>query len=50
MKLIDNIELLAKRELLRAVFRDVSFASESVEINVEQILKLLSPSTEVKCI
>jgi len=44
------VKLLAKREPLRAVFRDSGFANDSVKINVEQIFKLLSPSTEVKCI
>ena len=44
------VKLLAKREPLRAVFRDSGFASDSVKINVEQIFKLMSPGTEVKCI
>ena len=44
------VKLLAKREPLRAVFRDAGFASDSVKINVEQIFKLMSPSTEVKTI
>lgn len=44
------VKLLAKREPLRVVFRDAGFASDSVKINVEQIFKLVSPSTEVKCI
>lgn len=44
------VQLLAKREPLRVVFRDAGFASDSVKINVEQIFKLMSPSTEVKCI
>jgi adenine-specific DNA-methyltransferase len=44
------VKLLAKREPLRAVFRDSGFANDSVKINVEQIFKLMSPSTEVKCI
>jgi adenine-specific DNA-methyltransferase len=34
--------------ILRAVFRDSSYGSDSVKINVEQIFKLLSPSTELK--
>ena len=34
--------------VLRAVFRDSSYASDSTKINVDQIFKLLSPSTEVK--
>ncbi|GAB2711085.1 site-specific DNA-methyltransferase [Comamonas sediminis] len=44
------VKLLAKREPLRVVFRDAGFASDSVKINVEQIFKLMSPGTEVKCI
>lgn len=44
------VKLLAKREPLRVVFRDAGFASDSVKINVEQIFKLTSPSTEVKTI
>ncbi|MDO8252075.1 MAG: hypothetical protein Q7T78_20485 [Rhodoferax sp.] len=44
------VKLLAKRAPLRAVFRDAGFASDSVKINVEQIFKLMSPSTEVKAI
>jgi adenine-specific DNA-methyltransferase len=39
---------LAKRKPLRAVFRDNSYGSDSVKINVEQIFKLLSPTTEIK--
>lgn len=46
----DFVKLLAKRAPLRAVFRDAGFASDSVKINVEQIFKLMSPSTEVKTI
>lgn len=44
------VKLLAKREPLRVVFRDAGFANDSVKINVEQIFKLMSPSTEVKTI
>ena len=43
-------KLLAKREPLRAVFRDAGFANDSVKINVEQIFKLMSPGTEVRTI
>ena len=46
----DFVKLLAKRQPLRVVFRDAGFATDSVKINVEQIFKLMSPSTEVKCI
>jgi len=41
---------LAKYEPLRVVFRDNGFASDAVKINVEQIFKQMSPSTEVKSI
>ena len=44
------VKLLAKRVPLRVVFRDAGFANDSVKINVEQIFKLMSPSTEVKTI
>ena len=44
------VKALAQRNLLRAVFRDNSYGSDSVKINVEQIFKLLSPSTEVRSI
>ena len=46
----DFVKLLAKREPLRAVFRDAGFATDSVKINVEQIFKTTSPGTEVKSI
>jgi adenine-specific DNA-methyltransferase len=32
------------------VFRDAGFGSDSVKINIEQIFKLVSPTTEVKSI
>jgi adenine-specific DNA-methyltransferase len=41
------VKELAGRKPLRAVFRDASFTSDSLKINVEQIFKLLSPETEV---
>ena len=41
---------IAKRKPLRAVFRDGSFGDDSAKINAEQILKLLSPSTEFRSI
>jgi adenine-specific DNA-methyltransferase len=44
------VKELAKRQPLRAVFRDAGFKNSAVKINVEQIFKLLSPATEVKCI
>lgn len=44
------VKQIAVRKPLRAVFRDAGFSSDSVKINVEQIFKLISPSTEVKAI
>jgi adenine-specific DNA-methyltransferase len=44
------IRTIAKRQPLRAVFRDSSFASAPQKINVEEIFKLLSPITTVKVI
>jgi len=45
----DNlVKEIAKRKPLRAVFRDASYGSDSVKINVEQIFRLLSPETEVR--
>lgn len=44
----DLVKELAKRKPLRVVFRDSSFESDSIKINVAQIFKLLSPETEVK--
>lgn len=42
------VKEIAKRKPLRAVFRDSSYSSDSVKINVEQIFKLLAPSTEIR--
>ena len=44
------VKELAKHQPLRVVFRDAGFKDSAVKINVEQIFKLLSPSTEVKSI
>jgi adenine-specific DNA-methyltransferase len=44
------VKKLAKLLPLRVVFRDAGFKESAVKINVEQIFKLLSPATEVKCI
>ncbi len=44
------VKALAIRHPLRAVFRDAGFHSDSVKINMEQIFKLVSPTTEVKSI
>lgn len=42
------VKELAKVEPLRVVFRDNGFASDALKINVEQIFRQLSPSTELK--
>ena len=49
----DLVTALAKRRLhdlplLKVVFRDAGYASDSDKINVEQIFKLLSPTTEIR--
>jgi adenine-specific DNA-methyltransferase len=44
------VKEVAKRKPLRAVFRDSSYGSDSVKINVDQIFRLLSPDTEVRSI
>lgn len=46
----DLVKTIAARKPLRAVFRDSGYGNDSVKINVEQIFKLISPSTEVKSI
>lgn len=47
---LDLVRALAKREPLRAVFRDSGFESDDARINAEQIFKELSPATDVKAI
>ena len=42
------IKTIAKRQPLRAVFRDSSFADSPAKINVTQIFKELAPDTSVK--
>ncbi len=42
------VKELATYKPLRVVFRDAGFKDSAVKINVEQVFKLLSPSTEVK--
>jgi adenine-specific DNA-methyltransferase len=46
----DLVKELARHEALRVVFRDNGFESDAVKINVDQIFKQLSPSTEVRAI
>ncbi|MFA5383815.1 MAG: site-specific DNA-methyltransferase [Eubacteriales bacterium] len=42
------VKEIAKRQPLRAVFRDSSFSSSPEKINVEEIFKLFAPNTSVK--
>lgn len=46
----DLVKELAGHEPLRVVFRDNGFTSDAVKINVEQIFRQLSPTTDVKSI
>ncbi len=43
-------EEIAKRQPLRAVFRDSSFADSPSKINVGEIFKMLAPDTRIKVI
>ena len=44
------IKAIAKKQPLRAVFRDSSFANSPAKINVGEIFKLLAPDTRVKVV
>ena len=44
------IKQIAKKQPLRAVFRDSSFANSPSKINVGEIFKSLAPDTKVKVI
>lgn len=44
------VKELAGQEPLRVVFRDNGFVSDAVKVNVEQVFRQLSPTTEVKSI
>lgn len=44
------IKSIAKKQPLRAVFRDSSFADSPSKINVEEIFKLIAPDTRIKVI
>ena len=46
----DFVKALSEHKPLRAVFRDGGYGNDSTKINVEQIFKLISPTTEVKTI
>lgn len=47
---LDVVREMAKRQPLRAVFRDDGFVDDAARINAEQIFRELSPNTEVKAI
>lgn len=47
---LDLVRTIAKREPLRAVFCDSSFASDDARINAEQIFREVSAATDVKTI
>ena len=44
------VKKIAKKQPLRAVFRDSSFANSPSKINIGEIFKLLAPDTRVKVI
>lgn len=44
------IKEIAKKQPLRAVFRDSSFADSPSKINVSEIFKLMVPDTRIKVI
>ena len=44
------VHSIAKRQPLRAVFRDSGFASDAARINAEQVFREVSPATDVKAI
>jgi adenine-specific DNA-methyltransferase len=44
------VHSIAKRQPLRAVFRDSAFASDDARINAEQVFREVSPTTDVKAI
>ena len=44
------IKAIAKRQPLRAVFRDSSFDGSPAKINVGEIFKMLAPDTRIKVI
>lgn len=46
----DLVKELAGHQPMRIVFKDTGFADDQTKINVTQIFKALSPSTEVKAI
>jgi adenine-specific DNA-methyltransferase len=47
---VDFAKAIAKDQPLRIVFKDSGFASDTAKVNVQQLLKQLSPATEMKVI
>ena len=46
----ETVQRIAKREPVRAVFRDEGFASDAERINAEQVFKEFAPAADVKVI
>lgn len=46
----DFVKEIVKKKPLRIVFKDGSFVDDNAKINVKQLMKQLSPSTEIKII
>jgi len=44
------VKALAKRKVMRVVFKDTGFAKDEIKDNVEQIFKHLPPETEVRAV
>lgn len=44
------VEAIARRQPLRAVFRDSSFSTSPEKINLTEVFKLLAPDTRIKVI
>ena len=44
------VEAIARRQPLRAVFRDAGFTTSPEKINLTEIFKLLAPDTRIKVI
>ena len=44
------VKEIAKRQPLRVIFRDSSFANSPAKINVTEIFKLIAPDTRIKVI
>ena len=47
---VDMVTEIAKRQPLRAIFRDSAFKADADRINAEQLFREISPATEVRTI